>query len=367
MLTDVLHDVRLDFGDGAALKAPSVQLSRGLFGPRSLRAPNAHLSLRGDPLAASSLVRRLVAASPPELDIAEVAVDYRHRSLGHLALEGVERPTGESSFVAKRLVLGGVSWSAVPFSFETRPRALEVRLGAAGNSEPRATATYMVSDGRAAEWILEVPYQSFAALGRALGVNSGSNDDPSRITGTFSWIVPDDRSLTPSGTFHFVIDRWREPNWPEASALTGSSGSLGGAIVVALDGRSFRLERVEVAAAAFALTGSGTITITERPELRLHARGRRTCAELARDLPPSRYRDTVLATLGLTDERPATAATKPRPANGADAGSVELELTIELSLAARGSADFRWHLTPGCGLGELSSNAGEPIVEARSP
>jgi hypothetical protein len=225
VLTDVLHDVRLDFGDGAALKAPGVQLFRGLFGPRSIRAPKAQLSLGGDPLASSSLVRRLVAASPPELEIAELSVDYRHRSLGHLALQGVERTDGEGAFVAKRFALGRTSWSGTPFSFETHGGALEVRLGAAGGSQPRATATYMVSDGRAAEWILEVPYQSFAALGRSLGAGSWTNDDPSRITGTVSWVVPDDPALAPSGSFHFVIDRWDEPPWPEASALTGSSGS----------------------------------------------------------------------------------------------------------------------------------------------
>jgi hypothetical protein len=85
-LTDVFHDVRLDLGDGAALEAPSVRVLRGLLGRPSVRASKVHLSLRGDPLASSSIVRRLVAASPPELDIAEVSLDYRHRSLGHLAL-----------------------------------------------------------------------------------------------------------------------------------------------------------------------------------------------------------------------------------------------------------------------------------------
>jgi hypothetical protein len=352
VLTDVLHDVRLDFGDGAALKAPGVQLFRGLFGPRSIRAPKAQLSLGGDPLASSSLVRRLVAASPPELEIAELSVDYRHRSLGHLALQGVERTDGEGAFVAKRFALGRTSWSGTPFSFETHGGALEVRLGAAGGSQPRATATYMVSDGRAAEWILEVPYQSFAALGRSLGAGSWTNDDPSRITGTVSWVVPDDPALAPSGSFHFVIDRWDEPPWPEASALTGSSGSLGGAVVLAPDGLGFRLERVEVAAASFDLTGSGTITIAEKPELRLQASGRRTCAELARHLPPSRYRDTVRATLGLTNEQPPTAATDSRPSNGTEAAWVELGLAIVLSLDPGGSASFRWYLTPGCGLVE---------------
>jgi len=294
-------------------------------------------------------------------------VDYHHRSLGHWVLEGVERTAGESSFVAKRLVFGRASWPATRFSFETHGHALEVRLGETGDSEPRATATYMASDGRAAEWILEVPYQSFAALGRSLGVGTWPKADPSRITGTFSWIVPDDPALTSSGTFHFVLDRWQEPDWPEASALTGSSGSLGGAVLLAPDGRGFRLERVEVAAASFTLTGSGTITIAEKPELRLKASGRRTCAELARHLPPSRYRDTVLATHGLADEQPASAATDSPRSNGAASGWVELELGVELSLEPGGAASFRWHLTPGCGLGELSSKDGESIRASRSP
>lgn len=367
-LTDVLHDVRLDFGDGVALEAPSVQVLRGLLRPRSVRAPKAHLSLHGDPLASSSIVRRLVAASPPELDIAEVSLDYRHRSLGHLALEGVERTPGEGSFIAKRLILGRASWSDTPFSLETRSQALEVRLGTAGGSGPQATAKYLESDGWAAEWILEVPYQSLGKLARSLGLGSWSRDDPSRITGTFSWIVPDDPALGSRGSLHFVIDRWHEPQWPEASALTGSSGSLGAMVVPAPDGLSFRLERVEVAAASFALTGSGTITTAAKPVIRFQASGRRTCGELARLLSPSRYRDAVLATLGLTDERPSTAATEShRHASATETGWVELTLAVELSLEHGGSQRFRWHLTPGCGVAELTSKEDEPILGSRSP
>ena len=282
-------------------------------------------------------------------------MDYRHRSLGHLALEGVERTAGEGSFIAKRLFLGPAGWSDTPFSLEARSRALEVRLGAAGDSGPQATAKYLASDGRAAEWILEVPYQSFAALGRSLGLSSWSRDDSSRITGTFSWIVPDDPSLTSRGSLHFVIDGWHEPHWPEANVLTGSSGSLGAVVVPAPDGLGFRLERVEVAAASFDLTGSGTIATAAKPEIRFQATGRRTCGELVRHLPPSRYRDAVLATLGVTDEQFPTAATESDHSNGTQTGWVELELRVELSLEQGGSARFRWHLTPGCGLSELSS------------
>jgi hypothetical protein len=222
----------------------------------------------------------------------------------------------------------------------------------------------LASDGRAAEWILEIPYQSFAALGRSLGLGSWSQDDPSRITGTFSWIVPDDPAQSPRGSLHFVVDRWPEPHWPEASALTGSSGSFGAVVVPAPDG--FRLERVEVAAASFALTGSGTITTAGKPEIRFKASGRRTCGELARQLPPSRYRDTVLATLGLTGEQPASVATEAHHSSGTEPGWVELTLLVELLLEHGGSSRFRWHLTPGCGLREHSSEE-EPVLEARSP
>jgi len=119
-----------------------------------------------------------------------------------------------------------------------------------------------------------------------------------------------------------------------------------------------------VAAASFALNGNGTVTTAAKPEIRFQARGRRTCGQLARHLPPSRYRDSVLATLGLMDKQHPTTSDH---ASGTEIGWVELTLLVELSLESGGSPRFRWHLTPGCGLGELSSKEDEQVLGARGP
>jgi hypothetical protein len=368
VFTDVLRDVRLELADGATVEAPEVRVSRRPLGRASVRASQARVTLRHDPPSSFASIRRLAPALAA-IETDRVMVDYRHRSLGHLVLDGVSRVGGGElrSFSAERLLFGGATWPDARFALAMPRRVLEVSFGSGSSSTPRATAKYVPSEGRAAEWMIDVPHQSLAGLRRSLGLGAPSTEDASRLAGTLSWVTPDDPGLPSRGSFHFVLDRWYTPRWPEASALTGSSGSVAAGIVADADGARFRLARVEIAAGLFALAGSGTISLGDQSVITLEARGRRTCADLSASLPRSRYRDAVRAKLGL-DRESATATKSESIARTAAASeSVELSLAIELSVAGmkakndagtRGSgghARFRWHLSPGCGLEELDS------------
>jgi hypothetical protein len=368
LFADVLRDVRLELGDGATVEAPEVRVSRRPLGRASVRASRARVTLRRDPPSSFSSVRRLAPALAA-IETDRVTVDYRDRSLGHLILDGVSRVGGDEqrSFSAESLLWGGVTWPDAIFALAMPRRVLEVSFGSGASSTPRATAKFIPSEGRAAEWMIDVPHQSLAALRRSLGLGASSAEDASRIAGTLSWVTPDDPALPSRGTFHFVLDRWYAPRWPEASALTGSSGSVAAGILPALDGARFRLVRVEIAAGPFALAGSGSVSSGEQPVIRLESRGRRTCAELSEHLPRSRYRDAVRAKLGLERESAPVTKSASSARSVAASESVELSVTIELSVSgakarkdprASGSGGhlrFHWHLSPGCGLEELDS------------
>ncbi|HET9957705.1 MAG TPA: hypothetical protein VFQ61_24575, partial [Polyangiaceae bacterium] len=214
---------------------------------------------------------------------------------------------------------------------------------AAVSGAARVTLRYIASQSGAAEWAIDVPNQS---LGMVLsGLESGSTQVPAdaRAGMVTSVVIPDDPHTVPVANAQLILDRWPRPNWPEASALTGASGAI--SLRVAPDSAvgSFRVTRLEVAAALFALSGAGSLDFRSGLRLRAQARGSRSCQELAALLPASVYREKVRAYVGshTKDER------------------VELSLSIDLQdTAARENAEqtglrFAWHLAAGCGLEEL--------------
>jgi hypothetical protein len=328
VLTDVLHAVRLTLGDTVTIDVPEVRVSHRPLGPPRVRAERARVALHGDPLSSLSRIRSFVSAPLPGIDLGEVSLVYDHRSVGHWRLEGVRRGAAEGRFTAERARLGPQSWSDSAFSVAVKPRALELQWGSETEAGPRAQAKYLAADERAAEWIIVVPHQPLGAFG----------PEDASISGTLSWVVQSDPKRAPRGGVRFVLDQWDKPPWPEASALTGASGSVAAIVVPAADGASFRLERVEVAAALFTLQGRGTFSSGAKPELQLTAKGQRTCSELAEHLAASHYRDRVRAKLE----------------QDIDPGWVELELNVQVTLGAGGGTRFRWHLSPGCGLAELT-------------
>lgn len=325
----MLHAVHLKLGDEVTLELPEVRVSHRWWGSPVARVERARFVLQSDPLASLSRVQEWLRAPISGVEIDDVSLDYQHRSVGHWRWNGVKRGSKDGAFTIERATLGPQSWSDASVAVALKERSLEVEWGSDTGASARVKAKYLAPDPRAAEWIVVLPQQPLGAFG----------PEASRISGTLSWIVQSDPERPPRGGFRLVLDHWDKPAWPEASALTGSSGSVGALVLPAADGVNFRLERVEVVAALFTLQGSGSFTPRKKPELTFTAKGQRTCSELAEHLAPSRYRDLVRAKLE----------------QGIDPGWVELELAVEVSLGPSGSTRARWHLSPGCGLGELSS------------
>ncbi|MDQ2647010.1 MAG: hypothetical protein M3020_24610 [Myxococcota bacterium] len=315
VLEDVVLGARIELGDGTALIAPEARVVRRASGAPEIRVREARVELHRDPLAAYSGFRTLEGAVPEGLAVERTSLVYEHRSVGRLSLDGVRRVAGAGpdSFAAERARLGPVTWPNPMFTLNAKDRALEVLLG------PRATARYLASDGRAAEWLVQLPRQTF---GR----------EPARFTATFSWIVPDDPALERRGSFRVILDQWPAPAWPEATALLGNSGAIAAPVTLSPEPSTLRLERLKLETAHFSLDGSGTVTLTEPPRLELEAKGRRACTDLLRTLPGSRYRDAI-------------AAYGPR-----EGESVELSLHLELSLRDSLEPHMDWRLSAGCGL-----------------
>lgn len=347
--SDRLRDVRLRLQGGAVVRASEAHLRRGLFAMPSLTVPEARLTLTGTPTeshAQALELRELGELGELRLHVGRLSVDYRHRDAGSLAFEGITvRGEGEPwKLRADTLRLGSASWSDVAFAVGRARRTLEVTLGADPAALPRATATYVPSDGRASEWRVLIPHQPLGGFAAAAGLGIAPHDARARIGGTLSWITPEAPERGPRGSFRFVLDGWPRPPWPEAAALTGSSGSLAAVLVPSPDSGGFRLERVEIAAALFELRGAGSITAGKTMSGSIQASGRRTCGELASSLPPSRHRELVRGFLG------DGADPKGAAPGGRAAEFVELSLRLELFGGSGGAPGFYWRLTPGCGL-----------------
>jgi hypothetical protein len=349
---DTLRDVRVSLPGGAVVRAPEATLSRSPLGAPLLSAPVLAVTLTDDPMRTFSLLDRLAAPRGLELRASRVSVHYRNRATGVLLLDGVSERSGNGprSLHAETVVLAGARFTDVAFSASRKRESLQILLGAEREVSARATATYVPSDGRAAEWRVVLPRRPLVELRRAFGLGEPSPDDTAQVTGTLSWIVPDDVRLAARGSCRFVLDGWPRPPWPDASALTGSSGAIAAAVAPSIAVDELRLERVEVAAALFELRGTGTITLGAPPKAVFSASGRRTCAELAQGLPPSRHRETVRGFLGVGS---------PVAATGRADESVELGLRVEVVLGRPGAIRFLWHLSGGCGLAEMPVTAAE--------
>jgi len=346
-----LHDVRLGLRHGVTIRAPVAYVQHGLLGDSTLDVPDALITARAEPRASFETLYDFLASPTPPPMVGALTLDFLHRSLRGVQLDGLSGSASERSLSlrAETVHVGAAMFSDTPLAVSSPHGILTVDLGATKRSGPRATARYAPSDGRAAEWLVDIPHQSFAALRAALRLGRVRPEDHSHIAGTVSWIVPDDPTLSSRGSARFVVDQWYRPDWPEASALTGSTGSLAARIVPEPSG-TLRLERVEVGAAVFALEGTGTISAEGEVTASLDVSGRRTCSQLSENLAPSRYRQSVHAFLEQT--RPNATAVSD--------GSVELRLVIDLRTGNPGWARFAWHLTAGCGLDELSGTTEGP-------
>lgn len=349
----VLRDVEVKLADGMVMRAAEATFHGGPFAARRLRVPELRVSIRSDPFEAYSRLTRAVVPDGIELDVTRLAIDVQHRAVGALLLDDVSgrRANPESVLRADRLRLGPATFTDVSFALSEKRNALELSLGS--GSGPTASATYVPSDGRAAEWTLRLPHQPLPALRRALGLGDPSPEDAARGSGLISWIVPDDPGTAPRGSFRFVVDGWYRPAWPDAAALVGSSGAVAAAVRPSSGGPGFDLERADVIAGLFNLKGSGKLTPGETSTAVLVAEGSRTCGELAVHLGPSRHRDAVRAFLGMSRSPEGPGVRESIPATPAASGRVELAVRIDVAFGRDGHLGFHWHLTPGCGLSEM--------------
>jgi hypothetical protein len=358
---DTLRDVRANLRGGAVVRAREATLSRSPFGVPSLSTPVLEVTLTDEPIRAFSLLGRVAVPGGIALHASRVSVHYRNRATGVLVLDGVSERSGVEPRLlrAETLSLGAARFADVAFSVAQKWETLEILLGAERGTSARATATYVPSQGRAAEWRVVLPHQPFGELREALGLGAAAPEDATRIGGTLSWIVPDDVQRAARGSCRFVLDGWPRPRWPDASALTGSSGAIAAAIAPSTVGDELRLERVEVAAALFDLRGKGTITLGAAPKVALAASGRRTCAELSHGLAPSRHREAVRTFLGPGSAATPLGTPPDSNATGRAGEWVELALRVELVFGAPGSVRFLWHLSAGCGLPEMTAGGAE--------
>jgi hypothetical protein len=373
LVKDTLRDVEIGLSSGAVARTPEISLSRSPFAGRGLDAAAVRVSLRGNPIEVLPQITELEGLAKVDgVRVSRLSIEQRDRSIGSLLLDGVSQRGGAvpRALRAETLVLGNVRWSDVVFSIHEKPKTLEVLLGADPAALPRAKATYVPSDGVGSEWRVGVPHQPLGPLRAALGLGASPPDAATRVAGSLSFIIPDARDTSWRGSFRFVLDGWERPPWPEASAITGSTGALAAVLLPTPEPDGLRLERVEVAAALFELRGSGMLTLRDTVTGHLSASGRRTCAELAAALPNSSYRQAVRDYLGLGLEPAGQGQRAARPADGPGSESVELSLRIDISTGPNGSLTFNWRLSPGCGLKELgkaASGASERPGEAGAP
>ncbi len=227
---------------------------RRATGTPEIRVLNARVELHRDPLSAFNGFRALAG-----LSLRSVAWDSvlgRLRTpLGRASHDGGAAPRrGRKRRLVHRTEgpTRSMAWSDVAFSVTAKSRALEILLG------PRMTARYLASDGRAGEWLIQVPRQPFGGDPRA---SPGHSMDRARRSGR---CVPRQLSLRRRR----LASSRRGPRRARWSAAQAPS----------LQASPFRPIRDTAARAAegrdrqLPLDGTGTVTLAEHLEIHLEAK-----------------------------------------------------------------------------------------------
>ncbi|HEY5961234.1 MAG TPA: hypothetical protein VIV60_31975 [Polyangiaceae bacterium] len=357
---DAFFKATVDLGPEVSITSERVVVRKGLLSAASILADGAHFELRGTPVALWDRWIQTESWQRLPITFANSSADYRGPSIGHVALMGAEltRDAVGYRLVASQLSFNGKRWDDVSLLIG-RPNAI-VKVDLVDQNRPGTPfeLRYFPTQGKAAEWMLAVPSQPLAALLARLGAGAASTPAASRVAGSLSVFIFDDPKTLARANLQLVIDNWFMPAWPDAAALTGRSGSIGMRLEPTQESRLWRVTRVEVAAATFALTGTGTLALGEPTRLSFSARGTRTCAQLAAHLPASTYRQRVARY--LEQASPPSKGNEPGRAIAANADqtpTVELSLTSDVTMGIGGHSSFVWHLGAGCGLEELTGEA----------
>ena len=334
-----LHHATLVVSPSAKFEAEHVEVGY-LPWRRFIRVRGSKLLLSG-PLSTSWEDLHRVQW-PPGVEVDAAQVSYEAPRLGAVSLADARyeaTPAGDKIHTSA-LSFGGFSLADVSMVGARPHTTIRFKFGA-DPSDPRATELgFIPSTGQAFEWALTLPSQPFPEFADRAGFRAADDWDSATIAGTGSLLVPEASNLHPRANLRFVIDRWHQPAWPQASAVTGASGAIALRLTPTATTRSWTV-RAEVEAGLFSLVGAGELSVEEGARLTFRASGTRTCAELAQRWTESVYRDTVRAEL----ER--------RVGGAAENEVVRLTLEVNLEPARAPQLDFRWHLDQGCGLSEL--------------
>ncbi len=353
---DSVRSARLELGSEVSIATDRATIRQSPFAAAEVAVDNAQFALRGSPATLWDQWTKTNAWRDLPVTFTNSRVDYEDASVGHLSLAGtrLEHRAEELVVRATQLAFNGQHWNDVTLAISHPKTVVRIGLGEAAPTAPQLEVRYVPSLGKAAEWMLNVPSQPLGSLLGRLGAGVATPADSSRVAGTLSAIVFDDATTPSRANVALVVDNWFVPAWPQASALTGKSGSIGARLSPSGDGRSWKLTRVEVGAAIFSLTGTGTLTLGEPSRLSFEVNGARSCAQLAAHLPVSTYREKAMSFLERAKQATGAASREPPDAvMTAEEQTVRLRLSVELTMGVRGHSNFTWHLTAGCGLDEL--------------
>lgn len=348
MFGESIKRARFDLGSEVSITLERATLRQRLLAAPVLAVDSAHIVLNGSPAALWNRWATTAAWRDVPITFAQSTVEYRDPSVGHVSLANAkfERRGEELLVTASRLTFNGQPWNDVTLAIAQPKTTVRIGIGEATQPASQVELRYVPSQSNAAEWMLNIPSQSLGSLLERLGAGKAPQTDRSRVAGTLTAVVFDDATKPTRANLQLIIDHWFVPAWPEATAFTGRSGSIGAHLEPGPDANTWMLTRVEASAAIFSLKGKGTLTVGDPSRFTFVASGTRNCAQLAAHLPTSVYREQVRAYLERAKHSPTT------PTNPEEQ-TVELRLSAELSLGTNGQKKFVWHLSAACGLAEL--------------
>ncbi len=319
-----------------------------------------HLVLTGEP---DALFRSLWAVTPWEGTTAtwrQLSIEYSHRLFGTLVLEDVHIERADGRFVVRagRVRLATALWRDVAFTIGKRNAMIEVGLGDAAGPTAPIQLGYFPSTGVAAQWTLTAAHQPARLFADRLGWQLGSAFDQTRVVGSLTFIVPDDKARPLRGKVQMVLDRWPRPPFTEPDALLGSTASFFAGIVPSDDRSRWDLNYAQVTLSLFSMMGAGRIQFGPKPSITLDTKGELTCAQLRAHLPGSTYLNQVKQ---FMEQAPASgrAAASPRTPHGGDRLPDPVRLRLQFAVGRSENSDrhVAWRLDPGCGLLALSTGS----------
>lgn len=342
--------IRLGLGPDATLEAENPRVRLG--GNGAAVVDKAQLTLQGTPSSLWKQWAQVDDLLSLPLTIRDLAINYQDASLGRVSAQGVRTATRDDQLVlaVHELSLNQLSWRDVTLVIARPKTAIVVRMGEGMTPTKPIEFRYVSSQSGAAEWFLDVPSRPLSLLLDSVGAGRARSDLRARVSGVVTVTIPDDSKKVARANGQFVFDDWFVPKWPEAKAITGTSGAIGVRMQPGRIAATWELARVEVSAGIFTLLGTGKLDVGALTHLSAETTGSLNCDQLAAHLPPSRYRDLVRSYL-KKDARRGTNGV----AMSAEAESITLRLAIDLAAGVSGFSTVSWHLSPGCGISELNS------------